>query len=204
MFKEAFEKLELETVTALLEELNPHFEGIQFEPGATTILGLKLDFYPGYQLLDISNHTVMPPIQRFAIYKPGDCTVIDFTNTPIYALNKNVPIQLTQENVGEYVHFFFTYIRGRHGRFLIAENVDDITWKDDPPPSARKAMGKMIVPITLNSLQNDGSFKLSVSMMFKDSLFKSDVLVTKEGYVSLENEELLVEDIPVLDDTLGQ
>ena len=41
-------------------------------------------------------------------------------------------------------------------------------------------------------------------MMFKDSLFKSDVTVQDNGVVSLQNEELLIEDMPVLDDTFGQ
>ena len=41
-------------------------------------------------------------------------------------------------------------------------------------------------------------------MVFKDSLFKSEVEVKPSGLVSLSNEELLVEDLPVLDDTFGQ
>lgn len=40
-------------------------------------------------------------------------------------------------------------------------------------------------------------------MMFKDSLFKSNVRVSPKGIVTMEDEDLVVEDIPVLDDVLG-
>jgi hypothetical protein len=41
-------------------------------------------------------------------------------------------------------------------------------------------------------------------MIFKDSLFRSTVQVAPDGMVSLTDEELVVEDMPVVDDLLGQ
>ena len=129
--------------------------------------------------------------------------VLDWTNEPIYILNQQAPIQLNADNIAEYVHFFFTYVRGKHGRFIVTENVDDINWKEDPPPQARKAITKMLLPVTLKEEKN-GNFYLEVTMMFRDSLFKADVEVQPNGLVSLSNEKLLVEDMPVRDDSFGQ
>ncbi len=204
MYKEAFEKLELEDIATILEEVNPHFDGLVFDPVQTTILSWDMPFYEGYRFLDIADHTAMPPLQRFVIYKPGEVIVLDFTNEPIYALNQKAPIHLTESNIEDYIRFFFTYVRGRHGRFLIVENVDDIAWKEEPPPAARKAIAAMMCSITLKEIGEDGVFDLEVCMIFKDSLFKSKVSVDPKGFVKLSNEELLIEDMPVLDDTLGQ
>lgn len=204
MYKEAFEKLELEDIATILEEVNPHFDGLAFDPVQTTILSWDIPFYEGYRFLDIADHTAMPPLQRFAIYKPGEVIVLDFTNEPIYALNQKAPVHLTEGNIEDYIRFFFTYVRGRHGRFLIVENVDDIAWKEDPPPAARKAIAAMMCSISLKEIGEDGVFDLEVCMIFKDSLFKSKVSVDPKGFVKLSNEELLIEDMPVLDDTLGQ
>lgn len=204
VFRDAFEKLELADVATILDQVNPDFDGVQFDPVETTVMAVDLSFYPGFRFLDIADHTSMPPLQRFVIHSPEKAVVVDFTNEPIYALNKSVPIQLSEENIAEYIRFFFTYVRGRHGRFLIAESVDDIQWKEEPPPAARKAIGKMLSPVTLKKIGEDGTYHMEACMMFKDSLFKSDVNVKPDGLVSLENEELLIEDMPVLDDTLGQ
>ncbi len=204
MHQEAFEKLELADVATILDQVNPLFEGMQFDPVETTVMAASLPFYPGYRLLDITDRTVMPPARRFVLFSAKKSIVLDFTNIPIYALNGELPIKLEEENVADYVRFFFSYVRGRHGRFIVTESIDDINWKDDPPPAARKAIGKMIKPLTLKEHSPDGRFYMEARIVFKDSLFKSDITIGKDGQVTLSNEELLLEDMPVLDDVFGQ
>ena len=203
MFKEAFEKLDLAEVATLLDRLNPLMQGTNFDPLETTITAVKTSFYQGCRLLDIADYTAMPATRRYAVVGPKKAMILNFTNDPIYALNQDIPLKLNENSIADYVRFFFGFVRGRHGRFIIAENIDDIHWKEDPPPQARKAIGKMVVPVTLLN-HEEGVWRLQATMMFKDSLFKSDVTVQDNGVVSLQNEELLIEDMPVLDDTFGQ
>ncbi|HBR68949.1 MAG TPA: hypothetical protein DEA55_06195 [Rhodospirillaceae bacterium] len=204
MFAEAFKKLELAEAATVLDEVNPLLDGTLFDPVEATVMAHDLPFYPGYTFLDIADFSVNPPARRFVIYKRGSATILDWTNGPIYALNKKVPIKLDDETVADYARFFFTYIRGRHGRFIITENVDDINWKEDPPPAARKAIGKMLGPVSIKKKDEKGTYCLEARVMFKDSLFKTDIYVKPDGTVTLTDEELLIEDMPVLDDVFGQ
>ena len=202
MYQEAFAKLELAEIATILDQVNPEIDGTLFDPVETVILAQDLPFYPGYRLLDIADHASVPPMRRYVAFKLDDFTILDFTNEPIYKLNQTVPITLKEENVADYVRFFFTYVRGRHGRFIITENVDDIQWKEDPPPSARKAIGKMLFPIKLLNSDDAGGFNLKGCMVFKDSLFQAKIKVDASGFVALSDEELLVEDMPVMDDII--
>ncbi len=203
MYQESYKKLELSEIATILDTLNPEFEGKIFDPLETVILAQESPFYKDLRFLDIADHTIHPPIHRYALYNKDKHIIINFSNEPIYALNLSHPINLTPENIIEYVRFFFTYVRGRHGRFIITENVDDIHWRDEQPPSALKAIGQILMPITLNAMDEKG-YHLTASMIFKDSLFKSKIDVDQKGYVSLNDEKLLVEDMPILDDTFGQ
>lgn len=209
MFQEAFKKLELEELASVLDHINPHLDGSPFDPVDTTALGIELPFYPDYRFLDLADYSTMPGKRRFVLFKDAgnpddnDVVVLDWTNEPIYLLNHNLPISLTAENIPEYVRFFFTYVRGKHGRFIVTESVDDINWKEDPPPQARKAISKMLIPLEVLKEEN-GKYYLKATMMFRDSLFKADIEVQRNGLVTLSSEELLVEDMPVLDDTFGQ
>lgn len=203
MNQDAHKKLELEEVATILDKLNPEFDGKVFDPLETVILSQESPFYKGLQFLDIADHTIHPPIHRYVLYSDDSHVILTFSNEPIYALNLSHPIVLNEENATEYAKFFFSYVRGRHGRFIITENVDDVNWRDDPPPSARKAIGQMLQPVTLDSSDEKG-YHLTACMVFKDSLFKSKITVDAKGYVSLSDEELLVEDMPILDDTFGQ
>lgn len=200
----AFIKLDrLETET-LLREINPALDGADFDPATATLLAQALPFYPGHRFIEIADYESHPPRRRFVIYKPGAVTVLNGSNEPLYGLNDRAPVTLADANIADYVRFFFGNVRGRHGRFLITENVDDIQWREEPPPAARKAIGKILSPLTLTGRQPDGSWRLSACMMFKDSLFKAGITVRADGVVALGDEELLIEDMPVLDDTFGQ
>lgn len=204
MFQEAFTKLEVEETAIILDEVNPKLEGTPFDPLGTTVLAHDLPFYPGFRILDIADHSISPPLHRYVLYKPGQPVVLDFTNEPIYQLNRALPIKLDDNNVTDYVRFFFSYVRGRHGRFIVTESVDDIKWKDEPPPAARKAIGKMLEPVQIKEKLGGGIYHLIARVMFRDALFKTNVHVVPNGDVALSDEELLIEDMPVQDDTFGQ
>lgn len=203
MFQDAYVKLDKNETKNLVESLSDYFDGGGFDPASTIIMARELPFYKNSRFLDIADHRMMPPSRRFVILLNNEATVLDFTNMPIYGLNAEAPITLNEKTVIDYVRFFFSFVRGRHGRFIIVESVDDIPWREEPPPTARKAVGKMISPVALGSTEK-GVYHLTVHMMFKDSLFQALVDVTPDGQVKITEETLLVEDIPVIDDTLGQ
>lgn len=206
MFQEQYKKLELKQTGEILESINPKLDVAPFDSAITTILSISLPFYKGYDLLDIADHTINPPKRAVVLYngKTKDAVIFDWTNGPVYALNDRLPVALNEKNIEEYVRFFFAYVRGKHGRFVIVENVDDIAWKEDPPPAARRAISKMITPVSFENREGENTYHLKACMMFRDSLFRTDIYVEPDGRTRMANEELLIEDMPVLDDVFGQ
>lgn len=204
MHDNIFVKLDRLETESLLKDINPVLDGADFAPATATLLAQEIGFYPGYRFIEVADYEQHPPRRRFVIHKAGTAMPMNGSNEPIYSLNSKAPLKLSDATVVEYVRFFFANVRGRHGRFLITETVDDIQWREEPPPAARKAIGKILVPLTLTGREPDGGYRLSACMMFKDSLFKAAILVRHDGVVSLSDEELLIEDMPVLDDVFGQ
>ncbi len=203
MFADAFTTIPPDNAALILERVNPLIDGTNYDPVKATVMSIDLIFYHGYQFLDISDHTSNPKRQHYVIYSDDVIHVIDYSNEPIYKLNQTAAIILDNDTIKEYARFFFTYVAGRHGRFLIVENVDDIAWKEDPPPNARKAIGDMIRPLEIKDQHDDGTYILSSHMVFKDGLFKTEIVIKEDGTVSLMNEELLIEDMPIIDDIFG-
>ncbi len=204
MFKDAFIKLDAAQSQKMVEKLNPHLD-LQFEPATTTAMIHNLSFYENHFLVELARHDRHPPIVRNAVCTDkGAITVLNWTNEPIHALNKAAPIRLQDDSMMDYVRFFFTYVRGSHGRFLIIDSVDDIDWREEPAVAGRKALGKMIEPLHLKEKKPDGTVVFKISIVFKDSLFAAEAHLKPNGQISLHNEELLVEDIPVADDVFGQ
>ena len=204
MFKDAFIKLEPTQAARMTERINPSLDML-FDPARTTVMVHDLPFYEGYKLVEIARHDQHPPIIRVAIINDKqDVTILNWTNEPIHKLNRTVPITLNDDTVMDYIRFFFSYVRGKHGRFIIIDSVDDIDWREEPAPAGRKALAKMIEPMQLKKREEDGTMVFSVCIVFRDSLFTAEAHVKQDGLIILQNEELLVEDIPVADDLFGQ
>jgi len=203
MSLEEWEKLNGVEAKKVLEEINPHIEPVPFNPDTTTVRKQKLSFYEEYILYEMTDLSAIPGVRKYAIYKPGDVHVLNWTNQMIYEVNENAPIKLDERKILDYAKFFFTYVRGRHGRFLIVEAVDDIRWQSEPPEQGRKVMQEMLEPITLLSQEPDGTYILECYMVFKDSLFKTFVHVKPDGLISLSDEELKIEGMPVVPDAIS-
>lgn len=198
---EDWQKLDSEKTAQILSEINSHLEPIPFSEDSTTIRSQTLPFYKDYALFELTDLSAVPGARKYAIYKSGDVNVINWTNQSIYETNEKAPIVLNEETVLSYVRFFFNYVRGRHGRFLIIETIDDIRWQVEPPVQGRKVMQEMLEPLTVMSQEPDGTFNLEAFMVFKDSLFKTMIHVKPDGLVSMSNEELKIEGMPISQDT---
>lgn len=198
---EDWQKLDSDRAGKLLAEVNPHLEPVPFNPESTTIRTQPLAFYRGYQLCELTDLSAVPAARKYVLYKPGDVNVIGWTNQTIYEVNEKAPVSLDKTNVRDYVRFFFAYVRGRHGRFTIVEAIDDIKWQVEPPLQGRKVMQDMLAPLSLVETGDDGTFTLDAYMIFKDSLFKTLIHVKPDGMVSMSDEDLKIEGMPVLQDT---
>ena len=203
MYQNAFVRLEPDETKELLDIVVPHFEGGSFAHDNAVILAQDFSFYPGYRFLDVANFEHVPPQHRYVLLGSDDVVVLDWSNEPIYALNDRLPITLSDNNIIDYVRFFFTHVRGKEGRFVVVENVDDIDWREEPPVAARKAIGEMLEPLHVFNKEKDGTYHLEACIVFQDSLFKSKIEVKSNGLVSLYDEELVVEEMPIADQTLG-
>ena len=198
---EDWQKLGAEKAARILGEVNPHIKPVPFAEDSTTVRTQKLPFYKDYLLVELTDLSTVPGARKYALYKPGDVSVLDWTNHGIYEMNEKAPVRLDEETVISYVKFFFSYVRGRHGRFLIIETIDDVRWQVEPPAQGRKVMQEMLSPVTLETRDTDGTFNLSAFMVFKDSLFKTQIHVQSDGLVSMSEEDLKIEGMPVLQDS---
>lgn len=196
-----WQKIDEDISKQILKEINKHIKPVPFNEEETVLRETALPFYKGYSLIELTDMSVVPGAKKYAIYKEGDVNIIDWTNQVIYDTNKKVPLSLSEINITDYVNFFFSYIRGRHGRFLVIETADDVRWQEDPPVQGRKVLQEMLKPITVIKKEADDSFVLEVFMMFKDSLFKSTVNVQQNGDVEIIGEELMIESLPIIQDS---
>ena len=206
MFDESYTQLEVNEIAEILDVINKQVEGSVFDPLETTILSIDVPFYKDYEYLNIADHATNPPLQRNALRKKGtmEFTLIDYRYQTLYDSNSNAVINLSEENVADYVRFFYEHVKGRHGKFNICESADNIQWKDEPPVKVKKSLNETVKPLEILEKSKGGVYKILAFMMLKDALFTTHIYVDPTGRVTMTDHEILMEDIPVLDTAVGQ
>ncbi len=197
-----WEDYDAEQTPRLVAEINTQMKDVKFDDTYTTVRTQSLPFYAEHDFIELTDTTKTPALVRRVIYKPGDFYILNWTNQPIYTANEKAPIIVTEENSPTYVNFFFHFVKGRHGRFVLIDGPEQINWSEAPPEKGLQALRNMIKPLAVTDIEEDGTINLLSYMVFKDSLFRAKVVVKRDGMVSLTDEALVVEGMPIIEDVV--
>lgn len=202
MFNPQWEEIDPEEMPRLVAELNRELKDRPFDPMTTIGKRTSLSFYAEHDLLEIIDTSTSDPTYiRRVLYGPEGFQIMNWTNGPIYTTNEKAPINVSEENAAIYSKFFFNYVKGRHGRFVIVEDVNEIAWDGAVPDKGKEAVAKILKPVHVTSTEN-GKITLLAFMVFKDSLFRANVHVERDGMVSLSDEALVIEGMPIVEDVV--
>ena len=178
----------------------------------------SLPFYKDFKLYSVSDNSKPAPNTWYMLYSPGGSAfLMDWTNEPIYKVNEIAPIILNKTTALSYTKFFFHFVRGKLGRFIIVEKPSEVRWLPEAGQEEKDAAKEHIIPLTYKGIARDNFMTLRASVVFKNAIFHTDVKIalfntesvnseTREaehfsiGQMKLVNEDLLIEDIKVVVD----
>lgn len=202
MYTPQWEEIDPEDMPSLVTTINRELKERPFDATMTIGKRSSLPFYAEQDLLEFTDtSTSNPAYTRRILYSADGFQILNWSNGPIYATNEKAPINVTEDNAAEYVKFFFNFVKGRHGRFVIVEDVSEIAWEGSVPEKGKEAVAKILKPVTVTS-NEDGKLTLLAFMVFKDSLFRANVHVERDGMVSLSDEALVIEGMPIVEDVV--
>lgn len=201
MYNPNWEDVDFNEAPALIDRVNRELKERQFDAITTIARRHNLPFYAEFNLYEFEDNGSEPPFIRRALVNGDQAFILNWTNSPIYTANEAAPINVTEDNAADYVKFFFNYVKGRHGRFVLVDNASEIAWNGAVPEKGKEAIGKIIEPVAVTGME-DGKIILVAYMVFKDSLFRANVHVERDGMVSLSDEALVVEGMPIIEDVV--
>lgn len=203
MYNPDWEDVDFTEAQAFIDRVNRELKERPFDAVTTVVRRHNLPFYAEFDLYEFEDSGDGTSYIRRALINGERAFVLNWTNGPIYAANEMAPINVTEDNAAIYARFFFNYVKGRHGRFVLIDGADDIAWNGAVPEKGKEAIGKIIEPIHVVSTE-EGKISLLSYMVFKDSLFRANVHVERDGMVSLSDEALVVEGMPIIEDVVNE
>lgn len=209
-----FKSLDPAAVSKLIGDIEDDIAPIKLPLDKTTGQFADLVFYDDFKLYALSDSTLPPPNTRYMLYKPGDISLMNWTNEPIYSVNERAPIKLDRKTVIPYAKFFFHYVRGQLGRFIIVEKPDEVVWLANANTKEKADVAERLIPVTYKGIGRDNLFTLTATVVFKNALFRTDIKIAPYemdvfdpelgapehftiGQMKLTNEDLLLEELNV-------
>lgn len=197
-------------LAAVADDLSP----VTLTAGKTTVQVADLPFYEEFKLYALSDTTLPEPNTRYVLYKDGDVSVMNWTNEPIYSVNERAPIKLDRKTSLSYAKFFFHFVRGQLGRFIIVEKPEEVVWLSNANDKEKADVASRLMPVTYKGIGRDNLLTLTATVVFKNALFKTDIKIAPYemdvfdaelgapehftlGQMKLTNEDLLLEELNV-------
>lgn len=198
----AFQKLEGTDAQDLIERLNKSWRGSAFDAKRTTVHAKTLSFMDKWVLAEAVDAANIPEKKCACIDNGKECVPIEFNADFVPELIKKNGIVLSRDSAGDYLRFWFEYARIGSDRLMLVEAIDDMPWREDPTPQARKSLAKTVTPLTLIDTKPD-VFAFKGCILFRDTLFSCTIDVHANGQVRIKNRETIVEGLTVSDPMTG-
>jgi hypothetical protein len=209
-----FESLSPDAARAFLQEIARDLLPISVPMDKTLVQTAALPFYEEYKLYALTDMSLPPPNVRYLLHKPGDLNIMNWTNEPIYSVNEKAPIKLERKSLIPYAKFFFHFVRGQLGRFIIVEKPEDVVWLDNANDKEKADVAAQLMDVKYKGIGRDNLFTLTATVVFKNALFRTDIKIAPYetevydpevgapekftiGQMKLTNEELLLEELNI-------
>ena len=209
MFDVDFKPLDPAATQKFLMDIGADIDPVKLPAGKTDVRVVDLPFYDEFKFYSMSDTTLPQPNTRYALYKPGDISMMNWTNEPIYSVNERAPIKLDRKTVVTYAKFFFHYVRGQLGRFIIVEKPEEVVWLANANDKEKAEVAARLMPVTYKGIGRDNLYTLTASVLFKTDIkiapYEMDVFDPETnqpehftiGQMKLTNEDLLLEELNV-------
>ncbi len=111
-----------EVLARLVDDAPQSFGGSTFVSARSS----KLAFYAEHRLIELLLLRTHGPERVFALHGPEDTFWLDGSSGPLYEANEAESLALTDVTVHDYIRFYFYFVRGEDGAFVLIESPDEI------------------------------------------------------------------------------
>lgn len=188
------QELSSEEKNKLAERIAGSFERVPFRTGRFDLKRFSLPFYKNAYDVHIKCFTTRPFITKEYICDDEHVFETDGEAETLAEINKALNLTLNTENAAAYAAFYFQKVAIDDSFAALALTPDDII-DEDFNEELQENLKNLITAPQVHKTEK--GFIVSGFVLLEDTLFKADLNVAKNGDVSIENEEIVYEDLPV-------
>jgi type IV secretion system protein VirD4 len=200
--RKSWRPVEKELADQLLADIKRDYAGLE-DNADITFRRWPLSFYEEFDYFEVSAEANDRREVGYFLRRPGKVIYLDGTASAIHSLNHHLGLALTQAQSRDYLYFFCSSVEGEDGRFLIVDELDDLTFAIQPDPDYLTAVANAIEPpsvATVTTPNGQRIYTITACVLYADALFRSTFKVDGDGNVEMVGDEELFSSMPVIKD----
>lgn len=180
-----------------IEQINPIDDRHRLSASTTQVAWRTLPFYPGIALIRVTDSGFIPSkLKVFYLAKEDRLFRLNGESLPIHQMNELAPIQLTEDNVLDYIRFFCYFVRGEAGPFLVCEDINDPCI---PKGSAKTtaAIAGVVREANYQGKDEADCYMADAIIFYGNALFQSNFRVEQSGMIEMLNDEAVTNELDI-------
>jgi hypothetical protein len=185
-------RLNREEAHRVLDKLKGHRDAVVFSKEATEVAWRSLPFYTNYRLYRLINYATMPTFSMMYMSNGEEFLSMDGTANPIYTVNEKDGIRLNEMNVIPYLDFFFSNVQGSEGDVFLIKDPRKMPFMDSLTEQQQQGVIANFKPLKVTHDTVMHNFKVSGTLYYGGGLISSTIVVTPDGKLSFQDQNLLL------------
>lgn len=199
----------LETVVAVNDWLseNRNIRNFALDWSIDRVRTRPLACYPGALLVEFGGHAGYgrPGLINLVLHADG-MALLDGGSSVIHALNDKLspPLETSEQRL-DYLSLFMNWVHGDNGRFQPIGTLSDLQARLEPDAKPELPAGTLRPFAEIPPPEGDDGnaiAHLSGTVLYATSLFRAVMTVYPDGLVQMQDDEVLIENLPVREEAI--
>ena len=196
-------RLKREQAAEMITKMGAAADAIIFSKDVTEVAFKTLPFYSRYKLLRLTNYATMPSFTMQYLSDDKRFIPLDGTAAPVYEANDTDHIRLTEDNIVEYLDFFFSHVQGADGDIYLIKDPKKLPFIGSLTQEQQQSIIKSHKPLRVYDDVIPHSFRVSGTLYYDGSLISATVHADPDGKLSVFDQTLLLQGIHFPQDAMN-
>ncbi len=187
-----WQKLERAETAKIIQRVAETPDGALFSIATSEATAAQLPFYRGYMMVRLTNYATLPSFTLDFISDGNTFYLLDGSPDPLQKIAARGGLVLTEQNVVEYVDFFFQHVTTEEGDIYLIRDPDDMPFMDSLSLDQQIHIKRRHTDIGVAYNRDDDSFLVNADLYFAGVLLKATLNVQPDGQIEVSNHAMLM------------
>ena len=192
-----WERLPQEEASVVMRTIGESADSAVFSVHMTEVSRRPLPFYNKFKLYRLINYATMPcfKMDYLGDGETGHFFPLDGLANTLYDVNDSDQITLTRDTVTPYLDFFFAKVQGPDGDIYLIKSANALPMLNSLPENQQEKIREHFKDIQISETEDQNGFLIQATLFYGGTLLSADILVKKNGQISVDNQKLMLRGI---------